>query len=314
VDTESRTVRLSPPEEIARSKEGFAQLSFAPDGRRLCYVKGEAICACELETGGETALAQGLCPSWRNAGEILFEHEDALSLARLGEGEPQRLDLRVPDAPRSALRAPVAARGGKLAACHVCNVTVPGQAIRRHFFGIADIESLTVTRTRQETYGGTMAWAPGGDVLACAAFEAAGGRLYLMNVSGEVVATLTGLLPSFSPDGSRLAFNEFGHIRTAKRSRDSWELQEPQSERAAETTIVRSNPPMWLGDHLILFEAEGNLCTFDTAKGLTSKVIQLERLARRGVPTLALSPDRRRLVAELDQEGAFRLVSFEIDV
>jgi len=311
VTGENQDIHLDPPRRLAVSGDGFAEFCFSPDGRHLACTRTDGIHLIEVESGTDTRIASGLSPSWLGPDGILFESEDALWVSRPGGGA-EKLDISIPNAPGACLRAPLAAPVEHVALCHVSNVATAESLLRRHFFGIVDLDARTVAITAQETYGGTAAWAPGGNLAACAAHEAPGGRISIVTRAGEVTARFTGLLPSFAPDGNTLAFNELGQIRVARPSGDTWEVAEAASDMPSDSTNVRSNPPLWLDNHVVLLEVQGKLLAFDTTRNITRDVTELTGLAHRGVPTLALTGDRRALVAEMDEDGMFHLVSFAI--
>jgi Tol biopolymer transport system component len=305
---------------LDRSTQGFTDMTWSPDGRRLAWVKDfDSICVVDVdEDASPIMVASGTHPAFTADGTLLLERKDEI-FRTTASGDRRFIGLNelLDNTPK---RMPFCSPDGKRVIFVVDNIFHKESQSRnaypyRTFLAMASTDDAIrpALLPHQQWCGGTISWMPNDNsgFLHYEYDSTAGARIHMVDAEGNTRMTTFGLFPAMSPDGRRLACKPKGgqNIVVYTRQGDLWEREHLDTAvcRLPEGGRLTGSSPLWLDNRYLLVDEGGKVFRVDSHKQRAEEITSIPAPALRGSETMCLSPDRTRLALERDAGDAFEL-------
>lgn len=308
-------------ETIATAQTCLTNISWSPDSAspHVVYVENRQDIVVQQIGGKRKVVAQGQEPSWLGKDKIVFVKDHEIwSVSRSGDGETKLFDRKDGFADTNK-GAPVGSPDGQRVLFVIRDVHksktrwVPDRAYPvRNFYGIGTVSDKSAEAINSSAFGGKLSWFPDGESFAHHEFDATGGaRLYITDLKGNNKHIFRGYYPQITSDGKRVLAVDHAFKNVQVISLPEGEIQ--SLAIPADLAEGRfSNPAFWIGDERVMLEAKGVILDFDLSnKGAVTRRVKIP-VARRGLPTMAVSPDQRHVAYERLVDGQSELVLVEL--
>jgi len=304
--------------QLDASENGINQLAWSSDSKRIAYVRGDSeVCISNVDDGSIRIIGKGASPGFGPNNAVIFESGDEI---RLADGGGTRVLVALDDGNKnSPKKYPVVSPDGKHVVFVVNNVFHKESQNKnaypwRHFLGIVPTDgSARPVMLNSQWYGGTAFWFPDSAHFGHFEFDSTGGaRIHVMNLAGNVLCTMSGLHPSVSPDGRRIACKPRNGqnivVYTAKGEFFAHDSLETVVCRIPESTgRLSGTPPQWIDNRLVIVDEGGKVFRVDTRKEDATELKKIPVPALRGTATMCISPNRELIAVEVETEKGFAL-------
>jgi len=294
-----RVEAFGPPAVVASDPRQLVDLAWSPDGRRIALVDGTGTLGVVDRSGDRQPLVPGEFPSWMPDGQrLVFSRDGDLWITKIDAPKPEIFARKDRSSRQQQWSHPVCSPTGEWVVFE-CRDYVDS-AVRRKTqrFGLVDGTGRQFEVLLMEASSGFGVWSPKGSWLACCNYEA-GARFHLMRPKQLPELMRTGRALGFSPDETRLAFRDGVEVCLLGRREEEWQLLDRRFAASEGDVSSDENPIGWLDDEQIIFEEGGVLYGANVKTGEELVFGELDGLVPRGVASLAWSPDRRMLAAEV---------------
>jgi hypothetical protein len=297
---------MKPPIATAKS---LTHLSWSPNGNNLLYLRDRESVVVQQQGGSPRVLASGNEPSWLGNSQILYVKDHEVWSCPIEGGSPKLLYSTADGFLGTHKGRPAGRADGEALLLVIRDVPrdlspwVPSAAYPvRHFWARGDSRGGPLQPMPATWYGGHALWLPDGKTFAHDEFDATGGaRLHITHCeggdSGKDLAVHRGYMPQLSPDGKRLACvrHAFDGLSIVTiEGGDPKTLELPEDLRGGRF----NNPGFWLDDERVLLEAQGTVLEWSLSKPKApTRRVEIS-VVRRGLPTMAISPDRKTMAYE----------------
>lgn len=306
------------------SAKTITHISWSPESgeNTLLYLEDRENIIVQSVGGSKKTVAQGFEPVWLGSKNIAFvKNHEIWAVGSDGSNERKLFDKSAGFA-NTGKGAPLATKDGKKLLVTIRDVQrsqtnwVPDAAYPvRHFYAIGDPETKEFTPINSWAYGGKAMWFNDGERFAHHEFDATGGaQLHINKIDGEEIATYRGYLPQLSPDGKHVAcvthaFDAVQVIDIEKGGEDAVQRIELPKDLAGGRF---NNAALWLDDERLLIEAKGIILElFTDKKKKAARRVEVD-IARRGIPTMAISADRKKVAYEGKKDGQSEIVVIDV--
>jgi Tol biopolymer transport system component len=304
--------------QLDASEKGINQLAWASDSKWIAYVRGDSeVCISNVDTGEIRIIGNGHSPGFAANNAVVYESGDQIQVA---DGTGTRVLVSLEDVNKnSPKKYPVVSPDGKHVVFVVNNVFHKDSQNKnaypwRHFTGLTSVDgSLRPVMLNSQWYGGTAFWFPDSSHFGHFEYDSTGGaRIHVMDLKGHVVCTMSGLHPSVSPDGRRIACKPRNGqnivVYTAKGDFFAHDSLETVVFKIPESTgRLSGTPPQWVDNRLVIVDEGGKVFRVDTRKEDAVELKKIPVPALRGTATMSISPNRELIAVEVETDGGFAL-------
>ena len=294
-----RVDAFGPPAVIASDPQQIVDLAWSPDGQRIAFLDGSGTVGVVDRSGRRQQLAPGEFPSWMPDGNrLVFSRDGDLWITALDASKPEIFARKDRSSRRQHWSHPVCSPTGEWVVFECREYVDPALRRKAQRFGLVDGTGGQFEVLLVEASSGLGVWSPKGSWLACCNYEA-GARFHLMRPQQLPELMRAGRALGFSPDETHLAFRDGLEVRLLARREEQWQLLDDRFTASGPDVSSDENPIGWLDDEQIVFEDGGVLYGANVKTGEELVLGELAGMVPRGVASLAWSPDRQTLVAEV---------------
>jgi hypothetical protein len=273
----------------------------------IVFVEDRENIVVQSLSGSKKTVAKGFEPTWLGADRIAFVKDHQIWVVTKDGRDEKLLFDRNAAFDDTRKGSPLGSADGKKLLLIIRDVKreqshwVPDKAYPvRHFYAIGNPETKELKAINSWAYGGKSMWFQDNERFAHHEYDATGGaRLHINKIDGEELATYRGYMPKLSPNGQLVATvsHTFDYVQIIDMNdKDSLPQRIELPKDLAGGRF--NNPALWLDDESLILEAKGTILELSLNKNTSALRRANVSIVRRGLPTMAISADRKHVAYE----------------